>query len=597
MQHLKRKWMIRRCNKDIKYISKKTGISEIMATILANRGIAEDKKIREFLNPSIDNLQDPLFMQDMEKGTDIIYKAIMDNKNIVIYGDYDVDGVMSTYILYSGLLRCGAKVTYHIPDRIEEGYGINVKSIEKLKESGCEVIITCDNGISALSQIKRAKELGITVVVTDHHHIFFEEKENGKKVYLLPEADAVIDPKREDCMYPFKHLCGAGVAFKFIQVLYKKFHLQGEQCHKFIQYAAIGTICDVVDLVDENRIIVKKGLDMINHTENIGLKALMEENSLKGKDITAYHIGFIIGPCINATGRLKSAVLALELLMCKNSEEAVKLAKKLHELNIERQNMTVKSLNNIIDKVENSNLKKDKVLVVYEKETHESIAGIVAGRLKDRYNVPSIVITSGRNMSKGSGRSIEGYNMFEELVKCKELMEKFGGHPLAAGLSITEENIDRLREHLNKNCSLTEEDLIPKIRIDGKLPLENLSFNVLEDIKRLEPFGKGNSTPLFGEKNIDIFKIYFMGKDKNVLKLFCRLKNRLKKIDAIAFDGGERFRKLILDTYGSSVASKIFSNNFTSLKMDFIFLPCVNEFNGIKSLQLVIKDFRLTSKK
>ncbi|WP_333861001.1 single-stranded-DNA-specific exonuclease RecJ [Clostridium sp.] len=589
--------MIRRCNKDIKYISKKAGISEIMATILANRGISEEKKIKEFLNPSIDNLQDPLSMKDMEKGTDIIYEAIMDNKNIAIYGDYDVDGVMSTYILYSGLLKCGAKVTYHIPDRIEEGYGINVKSIEKLKEAGCEVIITCDNGISALNQVKRAKELGITVVITDHHHIFFEEKENGKKVYLLPEADAVIDPKREDCTYPFKHLCGAGVAFKFIQVLYKKFHLKEEQCHKFIQYAAIGTICDVVDLVDENRIIVKKGLNMINYTENIGLKALIEENSLKGKNITAYHIGFIIGPCINATGRLKSAVLALELLMCKDSEEASKLAKKLHELNIERQNMTVKSLNNIIDKVENSNLKKDKVLVVYEKETHESIAGIVAGRLKDRYNVPSIVITSGRSMSKGSGRSIEGYNMFEELVKCKELMEKFGGHPLAAGLSIAEENVDKLRKNLNKNCNLTDEDLIPKIRIDGKLPLENLSFHILEDIKKLEPFGKGNSTPLFGEKNVDIFKIYFMGKDKNVLKLFCRLKNNLKKIDAIAFDGGEKFKKLILDTYGSSGANKIFSNNFTSLKMDFIFLPCINEFNGIKNLQLVIKDFRLTSKK
>ncbi|BAH06930.1 single-stranded-DNA-specific exonuclease RecJ [Clostridium kluyveri] len=593
---MKRRWMLKRCNKDVKYISKKAGISEIMATILANRGIVEEKEIRDFLNPSVDNLQDPLSMKDMEKGTDIIYKAIMDNKNIAIYGDYDVDGVMSTYILYCGLLKCGAKVKYHIPDRIEEGYGINIKSIEKLKEEGCEVIITCDNGISALAQVKRAKELGIAVVITDHHHIFFEERENGEKTYLIPEADAVIDPKQEDCSYPFKHLCGAGVAFKFIQVLYKKFNFKKEQCYKFIQYAAIGTICDIVDLIDENRIIVKKGLDMINNTENLGLKALIEETSLKGKNITSYHIGFIIGPCINATGRLKSAVLALELLLCKDAEKAGKLAKKLHELNIQRQDMTVKSLNNIIDKVENSNLKRDKVLVVYEKETHESIAGIVAGRLKDRYNVPSIVITSGRIMSKGSGRSIEGYNMFEELVKCKELMEKFGGHPLAAGLSITEENINRLRENLNKNCNLTEEDLIPKIRIDKKLPLENISFHVLEDIKKLEPFGKGNSTPLFGEKNIDVFKIYFMGKDKNVLKLFCRLKNSLKKIDAIAFDGGEKFKKLILEVYGSSGANKIFNNNFTSLKMDFIFLPCINEFNGVKNLQLVIKDFRLTSK-
>lgn len=588
--------MLKRCNKDVRYISQKAGISEVMATILANRGIVGESQIKDFLNPSMDNLQNPMFMKDMEKGTDIIYKSIVEDKNIAIYGDYDADGVMSTYILYCGLLRCGAKVKYHIPDRIEEGYGINIKTIEQLKQEGIEIIITCDNGISALDQVKRAKELNMTVVITDHHDIFFEDLENGEKKHLIPEADAVIDPKQGNCSYPFKHLCGAGIAFKFIQVLYKKFGIKKEEAYKFIQYAAIGTICDVVELVGENRIIVKNGLEMINNTENLGIKALIEETSLKDKNISSYHIGFIIGPCINATGRLESAAMALELLLCENSDKAFKLAKKLHELNIQRQDMTVKSLNEIVNKVENSSLKKDKILVVYQGETHESIAGIVAGRLKDRYNVPSIVITRGKTLPKGSGRSIEGYNMFEELVRCKNLIKKFGGHPLAAGLSIEEQNIDKLREELNKNCNLTCEDLVPKIRIDKNISLENISFSMIEDIKKLEPFGKGNSTPLFGEKNIDVFRIYFMGKDKNVLKLLCRLKNSLKKIDAVAFDGGKKFKELILEVYDRQYASKIFSNNFSSLKMDFIFLPCVNEFNGSKNLQLLIKDFRLTSK-
>lgn len=586
--------MLRRCNKDVKYMSKKMGISEIMATILANRGIWGEREISAFLNPSIDNLLDPSIMKDMEKGTDIIHKAILHSENIVIYGDYDVDGVMSTYILYCGLLRCGAKVRYHIPDRIEEGYGINIKSIERLKGEGCEVIITCDNGIAALEQVKRAKELGITVVITDHHHVFFEELENGEKKYLIPEADAVIDPKQQCCKYPFKQLCGAGVSFKFIQVLYKKFNLSDKECYDFIQYAAIGTICDVMDLVDENRIIVKKGLDMINNTKNLGLKALVNETCLNDKNITSYHIGFIIGPCINATGRLENASLALKLLLCKDKDEAFKLARKLNELNVQRQYMTSKSLNDIICKMESSAMKEDKVLVIYHKETHESIAGIVAGKLKDRFNLPVIVITQGKDVLKGSGRSIEGYNMFEELVKCRKLIEKFGGHPLAAGLSILEKNVDKLREDLNKNCTLEEKDLTPKIRIDKRLPLEYISFHILEELKKLEPFGKGNIAPLFGEKNVEVFRIYFMGKDKNVLKLFCRLQSSLKKIDAISFDGGEKFKKLIFEVYGKNSGNKILSNNFNSIKMDFIFLPYVNEFNGVKNLQLVIKDFRFS---
>ncbi|OBR95041.1 MULTISPECIES: single-stranded-DNA-specific exonuclease RecJ [Clostridium] len=587
------KWMLKRCKKDVKAIAKMAGISEVVASILVNREIETQEEIKSFINPSMRDLQNPLLMKDMERGVDIIYSAIKEGKNIAVYGDYDVDGVMSTYILYCGLLRCGAMVKYHIPDRITEGYGINIHSIEKLKEDGIQLIITCDNGISALDQIKRAVELNMQVVITDHHDIPFSDDEDGKRKFLIPEADAVIDPKQQDCKYPFKKLCGAGVAFKFIQVLYDKFNIKKEEALKFIEYAAIGTICDVVDLIGENRIIAKKGLGMLNNTENLGIRELIKETSLEDKMLNSYHIGFVIGPCINATGRLESAVLALELLLCKDPDRAHELAKKLHELNIHRQDMTIDSLNKIIDKVEKSDLKKDKVLVVYEKGVHESIAGIVAGRLKERYNVPSIVITNGKDFSKGSGRSIEGYNMFEELVKCKELMCQFGGHPLAAGLSIEEENIDKLRDRLNKNCKLTDEDIIPKIRIDKQVPLNSISFKMIEDIKRLEPFGKGNSTPVFGEKNVDVFRIYFIGKDKNTLKLFCRLKNSLNKIDALSFDGGEKFRQLVFKAYGSGAAYKILNNDFKNLKMDFIYLPSVNEYKGNKNIQLILKDFRL----
>lgn len=594
---MNKRWMLRRCKIDVKDLSKRSGVSEIIASILINRGITTEDKIKGFMNPTMEKLYDPLLMKDMDKGTDIIYKAIKEEKKIVVYGDYDADGIISTYILYSVLLNCGAKVKYHIPDRITEGYGMNNESIIKLKDEGYEVIITCDNGISAIDQIKLVKELGMTIVVTDHHDIPFIDLEDGGRKFVIPEADAVINPKQKDCSYPFKMLCGAGVAFKFSQVLYSKMGLRKNEVDNFAQYAAIGTICDVVDLIDENRIIAKAGLELLNRTDNIGIKALIKQTSLEGKKISSYHIGFVIGPCINATGRLDNARLALELLLCKDERKAEELAKKLHDLNTERQNMTIDSVNEIVDIIESSNMNKDKVLVVYKPDVHESIAGIVAGRLKEKYNVPAIVLTEGEAMPKGSGRSIEEYNMFEELVKCKNLIEKFGGHPLAAGLSIKEENIDKLRKALNDNCQLTEEDIIPKIRIDKQLHLENLSFNVVEDIEGLEPFGKGNPSPIFAEKDIIVFRACLIGKDKNVLKLFCRLKDSFGKIDAISFDGGEKFKELILKAYGEEALNKILNNGEASLRMDFIFSPSINEFKGNRNLQLIIKDFRLSSER
>lgn len=589
------RWMLKRCSADIKDLSRKTGISEIIISILVNRGIKTEEEIIKFMNPKLENLHNPMIMKDMDKGTAIIKNAIEEGKKIVVYGDYDCDGIISTYILYSALTRAGADVKYHIPDRITEGYGINSDSIKVLKEEGYEVIITCDNGIAAIEQIKFAKELGMTVVITDHHDIPFVTLENGERQFVVPEADAVINPKQYDCSYPFKMLCGAGVAFKFVQVLYKNFNIPKEEAYEFMEYAAIGTICDVVDLTGENRIIAKIGLGMLNSTANIGIKALIKETSLEDKKLNSYHIGFVIGPCINATGRLESAILALRLLLSIEEEEAQELAKKLHNLNSERQDMTVDSVNKIIEMIECSEMRKDKVLVVYKPDVHESIAGIVAGRLKERYNVPAIVLTQGEKMPKGSGRSIEEYNMFEELIKCKELMEKFGGHPLAAGLSIKEENIDFLRKALNSSCCLKEEDIIPKIRIDRQLHLNEISFKLIEDIEKLEPFGKANSSPIFAEKNVTIFRVYLIGKDKNILKLFCRPNGSFEKLDAICFDGGEKFKEMISETYGEEKLLQMLNNGPMDLKMDLIFSPSINEYNGNISLQLVVKDFRLSN--
>ncbi|AKA70343.1 single-stranded-DNA-specific exonuclease RecJ [Clostridium scatologenes] len=591
---MKKKWMLKRCRGDAKDIAKSLGISEILACILINRGVKTEDKIKKFMNPSLEYLYDPLLMKDIDKGTNIIKNAILKKNKIVVYGDYDADGIISTYILYSALVECGAEVKYHIPDRVTEGYGINSESIKTLKEEGYDTIITCDNGISALEQIKIAKELNMTVVITDHHDIPFTEEADGNKKFVIPEADAIINPKQEDCNYPFKSLCGAGVAFKFVQVLYSKMGIDEKKSYKFIEYAAIGTICDVVDLLDENRIIAKNGLDMLNKTKNIGLKALIKETALDEKKINSYHIGFVIGPCINATGRLDSAILALKLLLCNDDEEAECLAKKLHELNVQRQNMTMDSVNQIIDTIENSDMKNDKVLVIYKKDVHESIAGIVAGRLKEKYNVPSIVITKGEKTPKGSGRSIEEYNMFHELTRCKDMLKKFGGHPLAAGLSIEEENIDKFRSALNDNCCLTKDDITPKIRIDKQLSLNEVNFDLISEIQKLEPFGKSNSHPYFAEKNINVFRIYFIGKEKNIVKFFCRNTNNFEKLDAICFDGGDKFKQIIEESYGEKRLKEILQSNIANLKLDFIFSPEINEFKGNKSLQLVVKDFRLS---
>lgn len=593
---MQKKWMLRVTSLDIDKVSKQAGIPKVIAKILANRDIRDAEKIKEFMESSVDYVNDPFLMADMDLGTDLILDAIEDEKKIVVYGDYDADGVTSTVILYKALKEIGANVSYYIPDRENEGYGMCKERIKKLKEEGMEVIITCDNGISAIEEIKYAKELGFTVVMTDHHELPFSDEKS--KEHIMPQADAVINIKREDCNYPFKSLCGAGIALKFVQALFLKIGYEDEKFLKYIEFAGIGTICDVVDLKEENRIIVKEALKNINNTTNIGLKELKEAVGYKDKKVNSYCIGFVIGPCINATGRLETANMAVELFTTKDSKKAKELAKELVELNKKRQEMTNDNVDEIIKYIEASDLKKDKVLVVYNEKVHESIAGIVAGRIKEKYNVPTFILTKGKEFCKGSGRSIEEYNMFEEMSKCKSLLEKFGGHPMAAGLSIKEENIELFREKLNEECSLKEEDLIPKIRIDVALHVNQLSFPLIDKIHELEPFGKGNSSPLFADKGVIVNSAMILGKDKNVLKFQCKNEGGNRYLQAICFNRVSEFQEFIKEKFGEKYGSEINVKNYTyvnipeNMKLDFIYIPDINEFNGNKNIQMRVVDFR-----
>lgn len=588
---MKERWFIKNRKADYKSMSLKYGISELMSKLIINRDIFEDEIIKSYVTPEFNKLYNPREMKDLELAVNILKEKIITNKKIRIIGDYDVDGVISVYMLYTALKKCNANVDYEIPDRIKDGYGINEKIIKEAKDDGVDTILTCDNGISAIDQIKYAKELGLTVIVTDHHDIPFVEDENNKKIFLRSDADAILNPKQKDCNYKFKSLCGAGVAFKLIEVLYEEFNIDKEECYKLIEFLAIATVCDVVDLIDENRIFVKKGLEKINNTTNLGLGELIRENEIQDKTISVYHLGFIIGPCINASGRLDNAKKGLRLLLADEEDEAVHLAKELVKLNAERKDMTMKGVEDAIEIIEGTEIINDKVLVVYLPDIHESLAGIIAGRIRERYNAPTLILTNGEEFAKGSGRSIEEYNMFEKLLECKELLEKFGGHPMAAGLSIKEENIDKLREKLNENSMLKDEDLIKKIKIDCVLPLDQINFRVIEDLEKLEPFGKGNEKALFGIKDVNVIKAQILGKNGNVLKL--KLKSNSDKIfDGIYFGNIEEFEQTVCDKYNSEELSKLYDGIFNDVKLDFVFYPNINEYNGNVSIQIVIQNYR-----
>ena len=589
---MKEKWMVINKKEDFIKLTNEYEINPLIARLLANRGIVNKKEASLFLKGTVNDLNDASLMKDMKKAVSIIKGAIEEKKKIVIYGDYDCDGVCSTTILYRTLKKLGANFDYYIPNREDEGYGMNSDRIRKLKSEGAEVILTCDNGISAMEQVEVAKELGLTVIITDHHDIPYIEKE-GNRINVVPNSDCVINPKQGNCEYPFKELCGAGVALKFSMELVNAMGRSFSEFYDLFQYAAVATICDVVELLGENRIIVKEGLKLINNTSSIGLKALIKATGLEGKEISEYHFGFVLGPCINATGRLETADLSVELLITEDEKYAEELAKKLYDLNVERQELTFDSVESVISKVEEEITNGEKVILVYDEGIHESIAGIVAGRVRERFNLPAIVMTKGKDMPKGSARSIEGYNMFEELNKCKEYIEKFGGHPMAAGLSVKEENISLLRKALNSKCTLSDEDIIPVIKIDSPLEIKYLDESLVEEIESLRPFGKGNGSPLFAVKNIKVSRVFFIGKEKNFMKFRFVIQGTFGYVEGLNFDKYKEFKDMFTDKYGEEKFLKLVDSGYADFNMDIIYYPVINEFNGKRNIQLNVKNFRL----
>lgn len=585
------KWFIKNKKANYKDLAFKYGVSEFIMKLIINRDIIEDKSIRSFIKPELKNFHNSNGMKDIKKATDILKEKIKDNKKIRIIGDYDVDGVISVYILYRALKQCNANVDYDIPDRIKDGYGININIMKKAKEDDIDTIITCDNGIAAIETIEYGKKLGLTIIVTDHHDIPFVEKEDGKIEYISSVADAIINPKQKECNYEFKNLCGAGVAFKLIESLFNEMKIGKIECYKLIEFVAIATVCDVVDLIGENRIFVKNGLDMINKTSNIGLKALIKETGIEGKKVSTYHLGFVIGPSINASGRLDNAKRGVRLLLSSNEEEASIIAKELFSLNEERKDMTKKGVERAIEIVETTEIKKQKVFVIYIEDVHESLAGIIAGRIREKYNVPTIVITNSYEGAKGSGRSVECYDMFLELLKCKSLFHKFGGHPMAAGLSLSINNIEKLREELNENTLLKDEDLIPKVTVDMALPLDYINYDLIYEIENLEPFGKGNNKPLFANKNVKIIKCDILGKKQNVLRLSIKSENG-KAFNGIYFGDIEKFESIITSKYGKSELEKLYKGAVNKVYLDFVFYPSINEYKGYSNIQIVIEYFR-----
>lgn len=585
------KWFIKNKKADFQAIMKHFKISEVLARLIVNRNHETIEDIEAYLHPDLKHLHNPLLMKDMKKACDIIEQKIKSQAKIRIVGDYDVDGVSSTFVLYSGLKRCGANVDYEIPHRMKDGYGININIIEAAYKDGIDTILTCDNGISALEQVDKAKEMGMTVIITDHHDIPFT-MEGDQMVYHIPKADAVINPKQPGCEYPWKVLCGAAVALKLVQALYEQFGISRHELGKLLEVVAIATICDVMDLVDENRIIVKNGLERLKNTENLGLRALIDMNNIHITNLSAYHLGFIIGPCLNASGRLDTAKKGLKLLLADTKEEAHKLAEELKELNDTRKDMTAKGLEQAIQMVEAGDRKKDKVLVVYLEDCHESLAGIIAGRIREKYCKPALVLTNSESGVKGSGRSIEQYNMYEELTKCKELLLKYGGHPMAAGLSLENGQVETFRAALNQYSTLTDEDFIPKVSIDILLPLGYLSEELVKELEYLEPFGKGNTKPIFAEKNVRIRKASILGRNANVLKI--QVVNAYERVmDAMYFGDIDSFISDLSKHYGQYEVDKMFQNRDNEIVLSILYYPSINEYGGYRNLQIVIQSYQI----
>ena len=567
------KWVVAAKKADFNQIGQQFHIDPVIARLIRNRDVIGDEKIREYLLGTVDEIPSPWLMKDMEKAVDILKKKIQQQARIRIIGDYDIDGVTSTYILLKGLTRIGADVDTYIPDRVADGYGIHEHLIDRAEADGIDTIVTCDNGIAAAAEIQTAKDKGMAVIVTDHHEIPYRE-ENGERKVILPPADAILNPKQYDCPYPNKNLCGAVVAFKYITALYECFDVPQKELEDYYELVAIATVGDVMDLQGENRILVKEGLRRLKNTKNKGLQELIRANALEDARITAYHIGFVLGPCINASGRLDTAARSLALLNAQTKEEAAKLAGDLTALNQSRKALTEKGKEEAIQLIETTELKNDRVLVVYLPDCHESLAGIIAGRIREKYHKPAFVLTKGEKSAKGSGRSIESYSMYEELVKCADLMVQFGGHPMAAGLSIEEENIEKFRRQLNENCTLTEEDLRPKVVIDVPMPVSYITKELIEQISLLEPFGKGNTKPIFTQKGLRVLDSSIIGKNKNVVKLKL-LDPQGVTMEGIYFGEAEDFANFIRQKDTISVT----------------YYPEINRFRGRESLQIIIQNY------
>ena len=565
------KWMVYAKKADFDGLARQFGITPVTARIIRNRDVVGEEAVRRYLYGTRRDLYSPHLLKDADKAAEILLGKIAAGKWIRIVGDYDIDGVCATYLLYTAFKRLGAKVDYEIPDRIKDGYGINEQIIEAAAADGVDTVLTCDNGISAVPQMEYARQHGLTVVITDHHDI--AQDADGKDI--LPWASAIVNPKRADCTYPWKEICGAVVAYKLIRILYERAGIPMKEWEEMLEFAAIATVGDVMRLQDENRIIVKEGLKQIPQTKSIGLKLLVEKNNLDIFNLSAYHIGFVIGPCLNAGGRLQTAKLALRLLLSRDAEEADALARELKLLNDQRKDMTAQGLEQAARQVE-EHFRNDKVLVVYLPDCHESLAGIIAGRLRERYNKPSFVITKSEDGVKGSGRSIEAYHMFASLCEVKELFTKFGGHPMAAGLSMAEEaDVERLRRQLNERAKLTEEDFIPKLWIDVPMPLDYVTEDLIHELELLEPFGNGNEKPQFAQKGLRIRSARVLGRNRNAVKLAVITPDGTP-MDAMAFTDGDAF----LEEMGDSRV------------MDAIYYPTINEYNGNRTIQAVVKEWK-----
>lgn len=584
------KWIEIRKGGNFMEMAKKYGIDPLIARIIRNRDIIDEKEITEYLYGGKEALHNPHLLKDVDKAAEIIAEGIAGKKAMRIIGDYDIDGVNATYILLEGIRRCGGNVDAAIPDRMKDGYGINEHLIEQALSAGKELLITCDNGIAAINEINFAKEKGMTVVVTDHHEIPYRNTEQGKE-FLRSNADAIVNPKQNDCLYPCKGICGAVVAWKLVQVLYERMDIPVEEADIFIENAGFATVGDVMDLTGENRILVKLGLKALEHTKNPGMKALIAKNKLSDKPLSAYHIGFVLGPCINASGRLDTAKRSLELLLERDEVKASALAGELVELNESRKYMTQQETQKALEQIEKEGREKDKVLVVYLPECHESLAGIIAGRIREAYQRPVFVLTRGEEGVKGSGRSIEAYSMFDKMTEVAELFTKYGGHPMAAGLSMREEDIDKLREQLNQKAELSEEDMAEVVRLDAVLPMSYFTVDTIRQLSVLEPCGKSNTKPVFADRNIKITRAGIVGVNRNVLKLHL-LDSMGNPVAGVYFGEVEKFLTFLSEKFGSEEVDAAMHGRENSIQFAAVYEPAVDTYSGRESVQAIIRRFR-----